>query len=99
MKRSEMIKLIRKLLVKGALDYEVLDAIEKELLYDKIGETVKSVLTESDLVKFAKFIPEKTVGENLFESTVTLVEITKVVPVDNNSGNVSTTVPVKEVEV
>jgi len=78
---------------------EVLDAIEKELLYDKVGETVKSVLTESDLVKFARFTPVKTVGEKLFENTVALVEKTKVVPVDENSGNVSTIIPVEEEEV
>jgi len=78
---------------------EVLDTIEEELLFDKVGETVKSVLTESDLVKFARFKPDKAVGEKLFQNTVALVEKTKVVPLDENSGNVSTTVPVKEEEV
>lgn len=78
---------------------EMLDAIEKERLYDVIGDTVKSVLTESDLVKFARFKPEISVGKNLFDNTVSLVEKTKVVPIDNNSGNVIMTVPVKEDEV
>jgi len=78
---------------------EMLDAIEKEQLHDTIGYTVKSVLTESDLVKFARFKPDKTVSKKLLENTVDLVEKTKMVPVDDNSGNVSTTVPVKEDEV
>ena len=65
---------------------EMLDAIEKELLYDTIGDIVKSVLTESDLVKFARFKPDISVGKTLLDSTVALVEKTKVVPVDNNSG-------------
>ena len=77
---------------------EVLDAIEKELLYDRIGETVKSVLTESDLVKFARFKPDKAIGKKLFENTVALVEKTKIVPVDENSGDVLMTIPVKEEE-
>ena len=78
---------------------EMLDAIENELLYDTIGDTVKSVLTESDLVKFARFKPELSVGRKLLDNTVALVEKTKVVPIENKSGNVSMTVPVKEEKV
>jgi len=78
---------------------EVLDAIEEGLLFDSIGDTVKSVLTESDLVKFARFKPEISVGKNLLDDTVALVEKTKVVPIEINSGSVLMTAQVKEEEV
>lgn len=71
---------------------EVLDAIERAGLYEKIGEGVKEVLSESDLVKFARFIPNKSVGDRLISDTVTMVDKTKIVPVVNKSGQKSVSV-------
>ena len=72
---------------------EVLGAIEKAGLQEKMGESVTDVLTESDLVKFARFIPDKSVGDKLISDTVAMVENTKIVPAVKKSGQSSISVP------
>jgi len=59
---------------------EILDTLEKEQLYQSIGEEVKMILTESDLVKFAKLFPDSDKSEQLMSDTVGMVEKTKIVP-------------------
>ena len=75
---------------------EVLDAIDRAGLYEKIGDGVKEVLNESDLVKFARFIPNKSVGDRLISDTVTMVDNTKIVPVVKKSGQSSKSVSEEE---
>ena len=58
---------------------EMLDVLEKDGLYKTIGETVQEVLTNSDLVKFARYIPEDSFANVLMKMTLKLVEDTKMV--------------------
>ena len=58
---------------------EMLALLEKDELYKTIGDTVQEVLTNSDLVKFARFIPEDSFATFLMEKTLKLVEDTKIV--------------------
>ena len=59
---------------------EMLDVLEKDKLYEIIGETVQEVLTNSDLVKFARYVPEDSFATILMGKTLKLVQDTKMVP-------------------
>lgn len=59
---------------------EMLAVLENDGLYKKIGETVQEVLTNSDLVKFARHIPKDSFATVLMEKTMKMVEDTKIVP-------------------
>lgn len=65
---------------------EMLAVLENDGLYKKIGETVLEVLTNSDLVKFARYIPEDSFATVLMEKTLKLVEDTKIVPIEADSA-------------
>lgn len=59
---------------------EMLAVLEKDGIFKTIGETVQEVLTHSDLVKFARYIPEDSFATKLMEKTLKLVEDTKIAP-------------------
>jgi hypothetical protein len=54
---------------------------------DDIYRKLRTVLTGADLVKFAKFNPESTENELLFEYSWEFVENTKLIPVDQEGEN------------
>lgn len=58
---------------------EMLAVLEKDGLYETIGDTVQEVLTKSDLVKFARYIPKDSFAKTLMEKTMKFVEDTKIV--------------------
>ena len=86
---SELADILRRYLERGfqidSLERTTFELVkilkERNFPEDALGRT-KTVLENSDLVKFAKFIPERNFADGLCEELVEIVNLTKPVAVE-----------------
>lgn len=68
---------------------EILEELSKIHIHEQVYDLIKELLFTSDMVKFAKVIPDQNTNTQVLETAYTIVERTKVLPI-NDTQNEST---------